>query len=89
MMYPFLQLNDGTEIVHSEMFADGTVKIYVERPVESGFNSAYCILPQYQWVEIVGFTVEEINEHQKVLESTAHLIIKFAQEGGFNNAAGF
>ena len=27
MMYPFMTLNDNTEIVHSEMKADGKVKV--------------------------------------------------------------
>ena len=30
MMYPFMTLDDGTEIVHSEMSADGRVKVYME-----------------------------------------------------------
>ena len=37
MMYPFLQLPDGTEIVHSEMKEDGRVKVYVEKPDEKDF----------------------------------------------------
>lgn len=30
MMYPFLVLDDGTEIVHSDVLADGRVKVYLE-----------------------------------------------------------
>ena len=30
MMYPFLTLDDGTEIVHSEMLPDARVKVYME-----------------------------------------------------------
>ena len=29
MMYPFLTLDDQTEIVHSDMKPNGTVKVYV------------------------------------------------------------
>ena len=29
MMYPFMTLNDDTEITHSEMKADGKVKVYI------------------------------------------------------------
>ena len=47
MMYPFMTLNDDTEIVHSE-----------------------------------------INEYQKIIKSTAHLIMQFSQQGGFENASG-
>ena len=32
MMYPFMTLNDETEIVHSDMQNDGRVKVYIERP---------------------------------------------------------
>ena len=30
MMYPFMTLNDDTEITHSEMKPDGKVKVYIE-----------------------------------------------------------
>ena len=50
MMYPFLTLDDNTEIVHSEMRPDGTVKVYLERPdAELGFRHATCYLPSYTW----------------------------------------
>ena len=29
MMYPFMTLNDNTEITHSEMKPDGKVKVYI------------------------------------------------------------
>lgn len=43
MMYPFMTLNDNTEIVHSEMKSDGTVKVYIETPDEKVcFRHASC-----------------------------------------------
>ena len=48
MMYPFMTLNDDTEITHSEMKADGKVKVYIETPDEfGGFQNATCWLPDY------------------------------------------
>ena len=48
MMYPFLTLDDQTEIVHSEMKPDGRVKVYVEKPDEKDFfHNAVCWLPGY------------------------------------------
>ena len=86
MMYPFLTLDDKTEIVHSEMKPDGSVKVYLERPDEKDcFHHAAC----YRWEDIFGFSKEEISRYQEIIESTAHLILQFAQEGGFENAAGF
>ena len=89
MMYPLIKLDDYTEIVHSDILEDEKVKVYIEKPVEGGFNSAICYLPEYKWSEISGFTDSDINRYHEILESVAHLIIKFAREGGFDNAANF
>jgi len=87
LMYPFLQLNDQTEIVHSHMLDDGSVKVYIEKPIDGGFQSAVCFLPEYRWQEINGFENTDIQSFQSLLESVAHLIIQFSQEGGFDHAA--
>ena len=83
MMYPFMQLDDNTEIVHSELLEDDKVRVYIEKPVEGGFFSATCYLPEYQWECITGFSREDIDRLQELVESTAHLIIRLAKEGGF------
>ena len=89
MMYPFMQLEDNTEIVHSEILEDEKVRVYIEKPIKGGFQSAYCYLPKYEWEEINGFTQTEIEKYQEILQSMAHLIIRFAKEGGFDNASNF
>jgi len=89
MMYPFLKLNDNTEIVHSEILKDERVKVYIEQPVNGGFHSAICYLPSYEWSDISGFSTSDIDKYQDILESTAHLIIRFAHDGGFDNASSF
>ena len=89
MMYPFIKLEDDTEIVHSELLENEQVKVYIEKPVPGGFHSATCYLPEYRWDETNGFTDNDIDKYQEILESTAHLIIRFAQDGGFDNAANF
>ncbi len=89
MMYPFMTLSDDTEIVHSDMLPDGKVKVYFERPDEKlCFKHATCYLPDYRWDDIYGFSEEEINGFQSFLKTTAHLIIQFSQQGGFENASG-
>lgn len=88
MMYPFLQLPDGTEIVHSEMKEDGRVKVYVEKPDEKdGFHNAVCWLPDYQWEDIYGFSEAEMDYYKEYVESIAHIILELSQRGGFDNAA--
>jgi hypothetical protein len=90
MMYPFMTLDDGTEIVHSEMKDDGTVKVYMEKPDEKdGFHYATCWLPEYRWENIFGLSQAEVDRCREVIESTAHLILEFSKEGGFENASGF
>ena len=90
MMYPFMTLDDNTEIVHSEMKEDGRVKVYLERPDEKDcFHHAVCWLPGYAWEDIFGFSDEDMARFQEVIQSTAHLILQFSQEGGFDSAASF
>ena len=90
MMYPYLTLDDETEIVHSELLSDNTVKVYIEKPDEKdGFHYASCFLPKYEWQEIFGFTENEIKRYQTIIENNAHLIIEVSKNGGFDNASGF
>ena len=63
MMYPFMTLEDETEIVHSDMQDDGRVKVYIEKPDEKyGFRHATCWLPQYKWEDIYKFLEAEIQK---------------------------
>lgn len=87
MMYPYMTLNDDTEITHSEMKPDGRVKVYIETPDEKdGFHDATCWLPEYEWT-VHGFSDEEMIFFQKLVRDNAHLMIEFSQEGGVLNAS--
>ena len=89
-MYPFLTLDDGTEIVHSQILKQGKVKVYVEKAdAKDGFHHATCFLPEYRWEDVFGFTQEDIARYQRIIENSANLIIEFAKDGGFQNASGF
>ena len=90
MMYPYLTLDEDTEIVHSDMDENGSVKVYIEKADEhDGFHSAVCILPAYEWKEISGFSDEEISAFQHIIEKNAHMILELSQLGGIDNAASF
>lgn len=57
MMYPYMTLNDDTEITHSEMKPDGRVKVYFETPDDNGgFRNATCYLPDYTWENVSGYS---------------------------------
>ena len=90
MVYPFMTLNDNTEIVHSEMGTDGKVKVMIETPDEKlGFKQATCILPDSVWKDIYGYTETELDYLKELIASEAHLILEFSQTGGFDSASGF
>ena len=79
MMYPFMTLNDDTEITHSEMKADGRVKVYIETPDEKdGFHNAVCWLPEYTWENITGYTEEDMKFFRQLIRNNAHAIIEFS-----------
>ena len=90
MVYPFMTLNDETEIVHSEMLEDGRVKVSMETPDEKlCFKHASCWLPQQEWTDIYGYSESELNYLKELVDSEKHLILEFSQTGGFDNASGF
>ncbi len=85
MMYPYMTLFDETEIVHSHLIEDnGVQKVVVnfERATENGFDSARCELPEYKWLSVEGYAEEEIKDFENLLEANAHLIYKYAANGG-------
>ena len=72
MMYPFMVLDDKTEVVHSDSYEENgieTIKVYFEQPVEGGFHSAECYLPSYEGKNIDGFSAEEISKSEDFLKS--------------------
>lgn len=89
MMYEYMTFDDNTAIAHSNMKEDGTVKVYIEKPVDGGFHHVTCYLPEYEWIENEGFSEEELSELKRVVQNNAHLILEFSQKGGFANASGF
>lgn len=87
-MYPYMTLNDDTEITHSQMDTDGRVKVYIETPdTVDGFHNATCYLPDYTWEDIDGYSETEISYFVNLLRNNAHLILEFSQKGGFENAS--
>ena len=86
MMYPHITLGDGTEITHSQVIhAHGVDKVVVhfERPTQDGFDSARCELPSYTWTDWEGhFTAGEKSLFEEFLYSNAHLLYRYAANGG-------
>ena len=91
MMYPYMTLSDGTEIVHSHLIDGERPKVIVhfERPTDEGFDSARCELPDYNWTLREGYTDEELDMFRQLLASNAHLLYKYAASGGILKKSGF
>lgn len=89
MMYPYIILADETEIVHSQIIEENGekyIEVHFERATEEGFDVARCSLPSYKWIKREGFSDEEIELFEKILHSNAHLLFKYAENGGVNIA---
>ena len=90
MMYPYLTLGDGTEVVHSELLGDeqgGRVLVHFERPNQNGFDSVCFELPSYKMEAWEGeFNEEELQSLRDFLASNAHLLFRYAAEGGLKIA---
>lgn len=87
MMYPYMTLPDNTEVTHSQMQDDGSVKVYIETPYEGGFKDLICILPEYKWINH-GYSEEELTHWKAYVHNNAHIIMDLAAKGGFRNARG-
>ena len=82
MMYPFLTLDDQTEIVHSQLLDDGSVKVYVEKPDEKDcFHYATCFPPEYRWEDVSGFSEIEIQKYQGIISSAVNEIMQTTRWG--------
>ena len=89
MIYPYITLADGTEIVYTNVFEeDGLqkVEVHFERPTDDGFDSARCELPDYHWLYNEGFSEDEIAFFTRLLENNAHLLYRYARTGGIQMA---
>lgn len=89
-MYPYMTLEDGTEVVHSDLkeAPDGPhVLVHFERPSADGFDSVRFELPTYELTLWEGaFSEEELAELRDFLQANAHLIYRYAVQGGLQIA---
>lgn len=74
MMYPYMTFHDGTEVTHSQILGDGSVKVYIETPVEDGFKNLTCLLPKYQY-ENHGYDEKELVHWKEFIQNHAHRIM--------------
>ncbi len=77
MMYPFLILDDETEIVYSRLLENNEVKVYIEKPDEEDcFHHMTCYLPSYRVEDVFGFSEEEVQNYLSVIKSQQKELLK-------------
>ena len=85
MLYPYIEFQDGTSVNHTQILEkDGqeVVEVHFERPMDNDLLSARCELPTYNWLYNTGFSKEDIKQFEDFLAANAHLIFKYARNGG-------
>lgn len=80
VLRPYVQFPDDTIIAYGEAQEDQTVEIVIERPRDWGFDSARCIMPAYRWLDVDGFSDEDIERLGSFLRDNAPLIFEFAND---------
>lgn len=85
MLYPFISLPDGTEIVYSNIEKKDN-KEYIVVKFErwnnerDDFDSMECELPNGKMVNIIGFTDKEVKYHNIRLINLQDIIFKWAKK---------
>lgn len=81
MMYPYMTLDDNTEITYSELKPNGKICVYVETPNKNGgFNNAICLLPENKWSDIKGYSDREMDFYKRLVRNNTNFIIASAQK---------
>ena len=82
MLYSYVVLPGEIEVQHTHLLDSGEVEVHFEQPTDTGFSSARCRLPSYSWIIKEGFSENDRTEFEAFLKNNAHLIFKYAQNGG-------
>ena len=80
MMYPYTTLKNEIEIVHSNIYPDGTVKVYIEKPIDGGFAHATILLPANECVDVSNFSDDELILIRNFVKQHTADIIKRSRE---------
>lgn len=81
LFYPYITMGNGVETSHSCLLnIDTTPSVLVH--FQNGLKVARCSLPSYEWVIRTGFSDDEIAGFEEFVRYNAHLLYRFAEQGG-------
>lgn len=87
MFMPYCTLGDDIEVVHTPLNSKGQTLVHIEIPdAKYCFRTMDCLVPTYVVSNVVGMSDEEIAFYLDFIKHNAHLLLKFAREGGVMNA---
>ena len=78
MIYPYMTFNDATEVTYSDLQEDGTVKVYIETPIEGGFKDLTYFLPEYKYVNH-GYDAEELKHWDEFIRNNSNIIMELSE----------
>ena len=85
MIYPFISLSDGTEIVYSDLHDhDGKKNVLVKferwNDQRDDFDSMECLLPNGKMSNVIGFSEQEVGYHHDKIIMLQDMIIECSKE---------
>lgn len=87
MLMPYCTIGNDVEVTHTPLDATGHTLVHIEVPDEVYcFKVMECLIPSYKVSGVVGMTDAEINYYVDFCKHNAHLLLKYAKEGGIANA---
>lgn len=85
MYWSYMTLRDDTEVTFSETGGDGSVGVWIETPIETGFKSAHCLIPSFEWDVVDGYSDDELLWFESFLRNNAPLIMEMSRENTFTS----
>lgn len=79
-MHPIISYPDGTEIVCSPVYSNGTVDVIMESPAYGGFKRAVLSLPSFSWKERYWYSEKELHDFEEYIREVEEVIFEIAQE---------
>ena len=73
-------------INNDKIIKSNNPKNYNNISLPAGHLKMKCELPDYKWTERMGYSDEEIEMFEELLHSNAHLLYKYAENGGIQIA---
>lgn len=87
MFYHYCTIGEDIEVTHTPLNSKGQTLVHIEVPdAKYCFKTMDCLIPTYRVTNIVGMTDEEVAFYLDFCKHNAHLLLKFAKEGGVENA---